>query len=126
MPAPHRDRLLPTYVPRLHGEVQLQAEDGQFVEIDPGLGKLISLMSLQAIPRRLTLDFRDVFSKGFAFDRITAAAHIERGVMTLKDFKMSGSAAESEMTGEVALGKETQNLTLRVVPALGHTSAAVL
>ncbi len=112
--------------PSLSGEVQLQAEDGQFLEIDPGLGKLISLMSLQAIPRRLTLDFRDVFSKGFAFEHIAAAAHIERGVMTLKEFKMSGSAAQSEMSGEVDLGKETQNLKVRVIPSLGDTAATVL
>ncbi len=112
--------------PSLSGEVQLQAEDGQFLEIDPGIGKLISLMSLQAIPRRLTLDFRDVFSKGFAFDHIAAAAHIDRGVMTLKEFKMSGSAAESEMSGEVDLGKETQDLKVRVIPSLGDTAAAVL
>ena len=54
------------------GELKLQAEDGQFLEIEPGLGKLISLMNLQALPRRITLDFRDVFSKGFQFDRIDA------------------------------------------------------
>ncbi len=83
-------------------------------------------MSLQAIPRRLTLDFRDVFSKGFAFDHIAAAAHIDRGVMTLKEFKMSGSAAESEMSGEVDLGKETQDLKVRVIPSLGDTASAVL
>src|SRR5438876_95004 len=58
--------------PSLSGHVQMQAEDGQFLEVDPGLGKLVSLMSLQALPRRLTLDFRDVFSKGFQFDRIAS------------------------------------------------------
>ena len=35
-------------------------------------------MSLQALPRRVTLDFRDVFSKGFQFDRINAAARMSR------------------------------------------------
>lgn len=110
----------------LSGEVQLQAEDGQFLEIDPGIGKLISLMSLQALPRRLQLDFRDVFSKGFQFDRIAAAARIERGLMTIKDFKMDGSAADVEMSGEVDLARETQNLRVRVIPSLGDTASAVL
>jgi uncharacterized protein (TIGR02099 family) len=112
--------------PTLSGEVQLQAEDGQFLEIDPGIGKLISLMSLQMLPRRLSLDFRDVFSKGFQFDRITAAARIERGLMTLKDFKMKGSAAEVDMSGEVDLGQETQSLKVRVIPSLGDTASAAL
>ena len=112
--------------PSLAGEVQLQAADGQFSEVDPGLGKLISLMSLQALPKRLSLDFRDVFSKGFQFDEIASAARVERGVMTLKDFKMSGSAAEVEMAGQVDLAKETQDLSVRVLPSLGDSASTVL
>jgi uncharacterized protein (TIGR02099 family) len=112
--------------PSLTGELQLQAEDGQFLEVDPGLGKLVSLMSLQALPKRLTLDFRDVFSKGFQFDRIASAARVERGVLTIHDFKMRGSAADVEMAGEVDLAGETQNLTARVLPALGDSASAAL
>jgi uncharacterized protein YhdP len=112
--------------PSLAGDLQLQAQDGQFLEVDPGLGKLISLMSLQALPKRLTLDFRDVFSKGFQFDRIASAAHVEGGVMTIHDFKMRGSAAEVEMAGEVDLAKETQNLSAKVLPALGDSASAAL
>ena len=112
--------------PTLSGTVQLQSEDGQFLEIEPGIGKLVSLMSLQALPRRLTLDFRDVFSKGFQFDRIAAAADIERGMMKIRDFKMRGSAAEVDMSGEVDLARETQNLRVRVVPQLGDTASTVI
>jgi uncharacterized protein (TIGR02099 family) len=112
--------------PSLSGSLQLQAEDGQFLEIEPGIGKLISLMSLQALPKRLALDFRDVFSKGFQFDRIAAAGDIERGMMTLKDFKMRGSAAEVDMEGEVDLAKETQSLRVRVIPSLGDPASAAL
>jgi uncharacterized protein (TIGR02099 family) len=107
----------------LSGELGLDAEDGQFLEVEPGLGKLISLMSLQALPRRLTLDFRDVFSKGFQFDRINAAAQVERGVLRLKEFRMRGSAAEVEMTGEADIARETQNLRVRVVPSLSDSAA---
>jgi len=109
--------------PTLAGELQLRAEDGQFLEIEPGLGKLISLMSLQALPRRIALDFRDVFSKGFQFDRITSAAQVERGVIKLKEFRMRGSAADVEMTGEADIAQETQNLRVRVVPSLGDSAA---
>jgi uncharacterized protein (TIGR02099 family) len=107
----------------LAGELQLNAEDGQFLEIEPGIGKLIGLMSLQALPRRVTLDFRDVFSKGFQFDRINAAGHVESGVLGVKGLRMRGSAAEVEMTGEVDLANETENLRVRVLPSLGDTAA---
>ena len=107
----------------LTGELQLQAEDGQFLEIEPGLGKLISLMSLQALPRRIALDFRDVFSKGFQFDRIASNAQVESGVIRLKEFRMRGSAAEVEMSGLADIAHETQDLRVRVVPSLGDSAA---
>jgi uncharacterized protein YhdP len=112
-------------LPTLTGELQMQANDGQFLEIEPGVGKLISLMSLQALPKRITLDFRDVFSKGFQFDRIASSAQVETGVMKLQEFRMRGSAADVEMKGETDLVRETQNLQVRVVPslALGDTAA---
>lgn len=112
--------------PSLNGDVQLQADDGQFLKIDPGIGKLISLMSLQSIPRRLSFDFRDLFEKGFSFDKIRASGHIDNGLMTLKDFAMDGSSADVSMVGQVDLAKETQNLKLRVVPSLGDTAAVAL
>ena len=52
----------------LRGDLSLRAENGQFAKINPGVGRLLGVISLQSLPRRLTLDFRDVFSDGFAFD----------------------------------------------------------
>jgi uncharacterized protein (TIGR02099 family) len=109
--------------PSLAGSLELQVEEGQFLEIEPGLGKLVSLMSLQALPRRVTLDFRDVFSKGFQFDRISSAAQVDKGVIRLKEFRMRGSAADVEMSGAADVARETQDLRVRVVPSLGDTAA---
>jgi uncharacterized protein (TIGR02099 family) len=109
--------------PSLSGNLQLHAEDGQFLEIEPGVGKLVSLMSLQMLPRRITLDFRDVFSKGFQWDNIDATAQIAQGTLETKDFRMSGGAAEVRMTGSVDLAGETQDLRVRVVPALDSTAS---
>jgi uncharacterized protein (TIGR02099 family) len=112
--------------PTLSGELKLDAKDGQFLEIEPGIGKLISLMSLQMLPRRITLDFRDVFSKGFQFDGISSTLQISRGVMTTKDFKMHGAAADVSMSGRTDLAHETQDLTVRVVPGLGDSASTVI
>ena len=110
----------------LGGELKLSAEDGQFLEIDPGLGKLISLMNLQALPRRITLDFRDVFSKGFRFDRIEAASTVDHGVMDIRQFRMRGPAAEVAMSGRVDLAHETQTLKVRIVPSLGGSASTAV
>ena len=112
--------------PSLAGELKMTAEDGEFLEIDPGLGKMISLMNLQALPRRIALDFRDVFSKGFRFDRIDANARLDRGVMDIADFRMRGPAADVAMSGKADLAKETQDLRVRVVPSLGGSAATAV
>jgi uncharacterized protein (TIGR02099 family) len=110
----------------MQGDLVLEASDGQFVEIEPGIGKLVSLMSLQMLPRRITLDFSDVFSKGFQFDRINSSMRIERGVLRTSDFKMRGSAAEVDMSGETNLARETQSLRVRVVPSLGDSASTLI
>ncbi|HEX5094205.1 MAG TPA: YhdP family protein [Burkholderiales bacterium] len=109
----------------LSGTVKLHAEQGQFLKIEPGIGKLISLISLQNLPRRVFLDFGDVFSKGFAWDVIDATAKVERGVLETKDFRMTGGAAEVEMQGTVDLAAETQDLRVRVIPGLDGSAATV-
>ena len=58
--------------PTLTGSFKLRSGAGQFTKVDPGVGRLLGVLSLQALPRRISLDFRDVFSEGFAFDTITA------------------------------------------------------
>jgi uncharacterized protein (TIGR02099 family) len=110
----------------LSGAVQMQVQNGQFLEIEPGLGKLISLMSLQSLPKRIALDFRDVFSKGFDFERISSSGQVEAGVMLVKDFRMRGSSAQVEMSGEVDLAQETQNMRVRVIPSLGDSASTVI
>ena len=105
----------------LSGEVSLVAEKGQFLKIEPGIGKLLGILSLQALPRRITLDFRDIFSEGFAFDTVAATAQIAKGMMHTQDFAMGGPAAQVAMTGNIDLARETQSLRVRVVPSLGDS-----
>jgi uncharacterized protein YhdP len=112
--------------PSLAGQVKLDAAQGQFLEIEPGLGKLVSLMSLQSLPRRIAFDFRDVFSKGFEFERISSSGQIAGGVMAVQDFAMRGSSAEVSMTGTVDLARETQDLRVRVIPSLGDSASTVI
>jgi uncharacterized protein YhdP len=110
----------------LNGNLSLHAKDGQFLEVKPGIGKLLSLLSLQMLPQRITLDFSDVFSKGFKWTRIDATAQIANGVIETRDLRMQGSAADVVMTGKADLARETQDLVLRVTPALGASAATVV
>jgi uncharacterized protein (TIGR02099 family) len=110
--------------PSLNGKVTIAAEKGQFVKVRPGIGKLLGVLSLQSLPRRISLDFRDVFSEGFAFDSIRGVATIEGGLMRTDDLTMIGPAANVALKGSVDLARETQDLTVRVVPVVGDSVAA--
>ncbi len=107
----------------LAGQLHLSAESGQFNKLEPGVGRLLGVLSLQMLPRRITLDFRDVFSEGFAFDRIRGEVAVERGIMRTDDFSIEGPAATVLMNGKVDLAAETQDLKVRVQPALGEMLA---
>jgi len=109
--------------PTMTGNLALEAAKGQFVKLDPGIGKLLGVMNLQSLPRRVSLDFRDVFSEGFAFDEIGGAAKIDRGSARTENFRVRGPAANIVMRGEVDLAKETQNLRVRITPQLTESVA---
>ena len=83
-------------------------------------------MSLQSLPRRISLDFRDIFSKGFAFDTIKATAHISNGVLSTHDFKMIGPDASVLIEGETDLQTESQNLHVLVLPEINAGSASLV
>lgn len=108
----------------LDGDLSLLAENGQFSKLEPGVGKLLGLISLQSLPRRLTLDFRDVFSEGLAFDTIGGQLHVKNGVMrTQEGLKIDGPAAHILIQGEADLKAETQGLTVTVQPEMGGVAA---
>lgn len=101
----------------LSGEMDVLAEKGQFNKLEPGVGRLLGLISLQSLPRRLTLDFRDLFSEGLAFDRIEGKLAIQQGIMRTTDsLRINGPAVQVVIDGEANLQQETQDLLVRVRP----------
>jgi uncharacterized protein (TIGR02099 family) len=107
--------------PTLTGNLVVEAAKGQFVKLEPGIGKLLGILSLQALPRRITLDFRDVFSEGFSFDEIVGAVKINRGMASTENFRIQGPPARILLSGEVDLARENQNLRVRITPHVSDT-----
>lgn len=105
---------------RLSGDLKVEAQRGEFAKIEPGAARLLGLVSLQSIPRRITLDFRDLFSDGFAFNRMGGNFKIDSGVMRTTNYEIAGPSAFVTMQGEISLPGETQNLKLTVIPSLGE------
>lgn len=112
--------------PSLGGSFAINVENGQFLKTDPGIGKLLGVLSLQSLPRRLTLDFRDVFSEGFAFDVFRGDATITQGIARTNNLQMKGVTAAVLMEGQADIARETQNLKVVVVPDINAGGASLL
>jgi len=117
--------LSPDY-PSLSGQLKADFERGQFLKVEPGAAKLLGVLSLQALPRRLMLDFRDVFSQGFAFDFVRGDARIEQGVVFTNNLQMKGVNAAVLMEGSANIALETQDLKVVVVPELNAGTASLI
>ncbi|MET1117255.1 MAG: YhdP family protein [Comamonas sp.] len=110
----------------LSGQMHLDMASGQFLQAEPGLAKLLGVLSLQALPRRLTLDFRDVFSKGFSFDFVRGDVQIAQGIARTNNLQMKGVNAAVLMEGEADMHRETQNLHVVVVPEINAGTASLV
>ena len=109
----------------LSGEIKVRAKKGQFPKFELGIGKLFGIFDLQALPRRVRLDFRDVFGDGFGFDKLNGSTSITRGVAVTEDLSIEGPAAEVEVRGKTNLYTETYNLHVTVIPSLGLATPVV-
>ena len=112
--------------PSLAGQFKLDAGKGQFMKADPGAARLLGILSLQALPRRITLDFRDVFSDGLAFDSIESDLVVSDGIMRTEQFFIDGPSAKVRIKGQADLGKETQDLQVKVSPAMDAATIGAL
>ncbi|MDX1668518.1 MAG: AsmA-like C-terminal region-containing protein, partial [Limnobacter sp.] len=110
----------------LTGSLELESKKGQFLKADPGVAKLLGVLSLQGITRRLSLDFNDLFAKGFAYDELNASVTLKDGVATTPNFKMIGPSATVLMDGSLNLAQETQNLNVVVLPDLNATGGSLI
>jgi uncharacterized protein YhdP len=90
------------------------------------MAKLLGVLSLQSLPRRLTLDFRDVFSEGFAFDFVRGDLRIEQGVAMTNNLQMKGVNAAVLMEGRADIARETQELHVVVVPEINAMTASLV
>ena len=112
--------------PSMTGQFNINIEKGQFLKSDPGVGKLLSVLSMQTIMKRLTFDFRDVFSSGFAFDFIRGDVAIARGIASTNNFQMSGVNAVVLIEGQSDVAKETQELRIVIAPEVNAGVASLL
>jgi uncharacterized protein (TIGR02099 family) len=92
------------WLDHIGGDLALRAQTGSLVDVEPGgAGRAATLLSISALPRRLALDFRDVFNRGLVFDEITADFVIVDGNAYTDNLKLTGPVAEVGIIGRTGL-----------------------
>jgi uncharacterized protein (TIGR02099 family) len=112
--------------PSLAGQFNIQIDNGQFLKVEPGVAKLLSVLSMQSIVKRLSLDFRDVFSEGFVFDVFRGDVTIERGLAMTNNLQISGVNAVILMDGKSDVAAGTQDIRVVYAPEVNAGIASIL
>ncbi|VAW86207.1 FIG005080: Possible exported protein, partial [hydrothermal vent metagenome] len=101
---------------KINGKIEFKLEDGRILDVEPGAGRVLGLLSLQMLPRRLLFDFGDLFGKGFSFDEIRGHYEMDSGVAKTDNLTMLGASARVDLLGSVDLGKQEYDQRLIVTP----------
>ncbi len=105
----------------VNGDVVARIGAGQLEDVDPGAGRVFGLMSVVALPRRLSLDFRDVFDTGFGFDEITGSFRLVDGEAYTCNLSLAGPAADVGIVGRAGLLTRDYDQTAVVSANVGNT-----
>ena len=118
----------------LSGEIDMDIEDGRFLQGSGGQGalRLISILNFDAIMRRARLS-DDLVRTGLAYDEITAELNLDDGQVNIEDrLVISGPSSLYQITGDLDLEDETilgeMYVTLPVsdnIPWLGLLTANI-
>lgn len=107
------------------GNLSLNIGKGKFLKVEPGLARLIGVLNLQSFTRRIKLDFEDIFSEGFSFDKLRGNVSLENGIASTTNLRVIGTQASVFLEGNVGLLDQTQDMRILVLPELNAGLASL-
>ncbi|NOR41672.1 MAG: hypothetical protein GQ537_10730, partial [Gammaproteobacteria bacterium] len=103
--------------PALDGKIRIKVVDGQLLDVEPGAtGRVLGLLSLNNLPRRLLLDFSDLFADGFSFDKIKGSFTLDAGNAYTTDLYVDGPPARIDISGRIGLAEQDYDELVTITP----------
>lgn len=109
----------------LDGRLAIDVGEGRLLEVEPGAGRVLGLLSIAELPRRLTLNFSDFFARGFGFNTLAGGFRFADGVASTDDLVINGPAAEIRIRGDADLRAQRYDQTIEVLPKAGSVLPAL-
>lgn len=103
---------------RITGTIKPVLKSGHILAVEPGAAKILGLFALQAVPRRLLLDFNDVTEEGLLYDDITGDIGIEGGIATTNFMQLNGPIGVISSSGTTDFVHSTYDQQIVVLPRL--------
>ena len=106
----------------LQGDLSLSVKKGTYLEAQPGAaGRLLGLLNMNALARRITLDFSDVKDKGFKFDEIKGDFRFKEGNAHTDNLLIIAPSARILLTGRTGMVKQDFDQRVTVIPNVSAT-----
>ena len=109
----------PAYSPDLKqitGDVQIDLKRGRILKVDPGAARLVGLFAIQTLPRRLSLDFKDLVYDGFDYQSIVGKVDIGGGIANARLVQINGPVGVIDIIGESNLLTKHYDQRITVLP----------
>ena len=104
---------------RLAGVLQFHSAAGRLTRVERGVtGRVFGLLTLTSLPRRIILDFSDLFRSGFEYDRIEGTFAIEHGQAHTDNLRMESGTARFEVVGRTGLASEDYDKVVTITPKI--------
>jgi uncharacterized protein YhdP len=115
-------------IPSLSGHWKVKLQNGEILKINPGAGRLLGILSLQALPRLFLLDFRNAFSDGFVFDDFSGDIHVLDGLANTDNLRLKSLLVDVHTKGTVDFVRRKQDLKVLIEPEInvGTASLAII
>ncbi|BAP58168.1 putative membrane protein [Thioploca ingrica] len=105
----------------LVGTLSLVIAEGNIVNVEPGpIGRIFGLFDVYTLPRRLALDFSDVFKKGFGFNTLAGVFFLQAGQAYTDQLILQSPAAHIKIQGQTNLIDKTYEQVVTVFPQLAN------
>ncbi len=104
---------------KIEGSLHIDLRSGSFIGVNPGLGRVIGLLNIDSLQKRLKLDFSDVVSKGFVFDKFIADVKLTPGYIASDNIMINSSSARIELAGRAGIKSREVDFIMHVTPKTG-------
>nr|WP_245217659.1 YhdP family protein [Rheinheimera maricola] len=111
---------------QLSGELDYVLGEGALTEVSDQGSRLFSIFSLDSLLRKLRLDFRDVFAKGFFYNNMSGKLAISHGVAQTSNASIDGVPGNLQIQGYADLVSKNLDYQMAFSPKVTSSLPVII